>query len=242
MWIRISFTPQLPSHTVRVCASSSPVTAWRSSSYASSASRSTFSLSPMAASSAMDALLLWPLRPRSRLVVKFGVGGKLQTADDRLRKGGGRLGSGAEGEAGLVHLDLHDEETGGGLDAVHPRVERPERHPLNGAAGRRDDARGRVRAPGGPPVARMDAEVSGSGELEHRGGQDLFDEEERPLPARPDLRQEGLHDGRPPDSTAVERSLHMPIALGDVRPREAGDEADAGCGHVRAVCHRGGTE
>src|SRR5215475_12637379 len=162
MWIRISFTPQLPSHTVRVCASSSPATACRSSSYASSASRSTFSLSPMAPSPVLDALLLWPLRPRGGPVVKCGVGGGLQAADDRLRKGGGRLGSGAEEEAGLVHLDLHDEETGDGLDAVHPRVERPKGHALDGAASRRDDARGRVRAPGGSPVARMDAEVSGS--------------------------------------------------------------------------------
>src|SRR5215469_8854124 len=120
MWIKISFTPQLPSHAVRVCASSSPATACRSSSYASSASRSTFSLSPTAPSSAMDALLLCPLRPRSGPVVKCGVGGGLQEADDRLREGGGRFGSGAEKEAGLVHLDLHDEEPGGGLHAVHP--------------------------------------------------------------------------------------------------------------------------
>jgi hypothetical protein len=103
-----------------------------------------------------------------------------------------------------MHLELHDDEAVARIHAVHAGVE--------GSDGKRVEGTppglhhgGRRGAPGrGSPVRRVHAKVLGRRALEHGVGHLAVDEHQRPLAARPDVLEEGLHHRGTPQVPLVD--------------------------------------
>ena len=91
-----------------------------------------------------------------------------------------------------MHLELHDDEAVARVDPVHASVERSDTKRVEGAPPGFDHPWGRDGWGRGPSVSPVNTEIFPRRVLEHGVGQLAVDEDERPLPARPDVLEKGL--------------------------------------------------